>query len=251
MSGTFTDFIVERIQLNLLLNAQQDMNAEPKSGSMLSCSSWKKIVRNNLLSLLIKKIPYNFLRNCITGRSNRSDEFSSPYKTECLVSSSLILSGSGCFHHQAKIVRKTFIHTVFWFLYEFPNLSQVRIHGSGSISVPKCHGSATLIFSNSDMLVFSYKTGSETKQKVIFTCPACGHLCYCTLSHPAPLFSSPNESARHEYYFPRKFAIKDHCHEIDIFFWRFRHFNQYFLSVCDDGFQVLSKAFHFPTVHNY
>jgi hypothetical protein len=58
------------------------------------------------------------------------------------------------------------------------------------------------------MLDFSSETGSGTKRKKIFTCPASAHLCYCTLSHPAPLFSSPNESAQREYYLPRKLVIK-------------------------------------------
>jgi ssDNA-binding Zn-finger/Zn-ribbon topoisomerase 1 len=80
-------------------------------------------------------------------------------------------SGSGSFLHQAKIVKKTLISTILWLIYDFSSLkndvnvpvfwiriwiririflsipgpygSAVRILASGS--VPKCHGSATLV----------------------------------------------------------------------------------------------------------
>ncbi len=62
------------------------------------------------------------------------------------------------FSHQAKIVRKTLIPTVFWLLYDFLSLKQnnfcCRLSGSvsqrcGSGSVPICHGSETLLWSYS------------------------------------------------------------------------------------------------------
>ncbi len=82
-------------------------------------------------------------------------------------------SGSGSFHNQANIVRKTLIFAVLWLLYDFFPVfrpasgsrsvgsicfwasririwirqTEVRIRGSGSASgsVPKCHGSTTLL----------------------------------------------------------------------------------------------------------
>ncbi len=76
-------------------------------------------------------------------------------------------SGSGSFHHQSKIFLKTLISSAFWLLNDFLSLVririririyrismfrasrirlsevQVRIRGSGSL--PKCHGSPTLV----------------------------------------------------------------------------------------------------------
>ncbi len=70
-------------------------------------------------------------------------------------------SGSGSGYHQAKILRKTLIRTVLWFLYGFLSLkndvnvaSEVQTRGSGS--VPRCHGSATLLR--------RYYTGPENYQ---------------------------------------------------------------------------------------
>jgi hypothetical protein len=70
-------------------------------------------------------------------------------------------SGSGSFHHQAKIVRKTLISSVLRNLYAFLPLFRIRIRihrmvpyvlrhpgsasCSGSQKVPKCHGSPTLL----------------------------------------------------------------------------------------------------------
>ncbi len=78
-------------------------------------------------------------------------------------------SGSGSFHHQAKIERKTLISTVLRFLYDFfsvfrnriqicmylclpdphpdplDRVTNRRIRVRGSWSVPKCHGSTTLL----------------------------------------------------------------------------------------------------------
>jgi hypothetical protein len=41
--------------------------------------------------------------------------------------------------------------------------------------------------------------------------------------------------------------LKGKCHEMDIFFKRSKHFNRY-CTFCEgaDGFQCLSKAFHYP-----
>jgi hypothetical protein len=92
-------------------------------------------------------------------------------------------SGSGSFYHQAKIVRKSLISTALWLLYDFLllkndvnvvakkrrkksflvailkvtednsriqiRLSEVRICESGS--VPKCHGSTTLLIATGNV----------------------------------------------------------------------------------------------------
>jgi hypothetical protein len=59
-------------------------------------------------------------------------------------------SGSGSFYHQAKIVSKTLFPTVLRLLFDFLSLkNEVNVPSkrkkSAKLSVPKCHGSSTLL----------------------------------------------------------------------------------------------------------